>query len=151
MCKLPDRYRQFGFCCIPLPKQQMSERFGTGTKNDGIRNAYLNEFMFWATLTYFSSGALHWMKQLFIIETNFVKNGYSFRMSIFRLYSGLKLSFEHYSARKNLFLFACRCWDAILSLREMDYNFKFGGAIGDEYSYLECIICHYMQYYMMLP
>ena len=33
-----------------------------------------------------------------------------FLMSFFRLYPGLKLSFEHNSVRKNLFLSACFCW-----------------------------------------
>ena len=43
-----------------------------------------------------------------------------FLMSIFRLYPGLKLSFEHNIVRKNPFLSACFCWDSRLSLREMD-------------------------------
>ena len=51
-------------------------------------------------------------------------------MSIFRLYAVLKLSFEHNSVRKNLFLCACFCWDSRLSLREMDQKFKFGELIG---------------------
>ena len=50
-------------------------------------------------------------------------------MSIFRLYSGLKMSFEHNSVSKNLFLSACFCWDSGLSLRETDRKFKFGGTI----------------------
>ena len=33
-------------------------------------------------------------------------------MSIFPLYPGLKLSLEHNSVRKNLFLSACFCWDS---------------------------------------
>ena len=48
-------------------------------------------------------------------------------MSILRLYPGLKMSFEHKSARKNLFLSACFCWDSRLSLRQTDIKFKFGG------------------------
>ena len=52
-----------------------------------------------------------------------------FLMSIFRLYSGLKMSFEHNSVSKNLFLSACFCWDSGLSLRETDRKFKFGGTI----------------------
>ena len=46
------------------------------------------------------------------------------------------MSFEHNSARKNLFLSACFCWDSRLSLREMDQKFEFGGTIGYGYSYL---------------
>ena len=60
-----------------------------------------------------------------------------FLMSMFRLYQGLKMSFEHISVRKNLFLDACFCWDSRLSLREMDQKFKFGGLIGFENSCLD--------------
>ena len=60
-----------------------------------------------------------------------------FVMSIFRLYLGLKMSFEHKSVRKNLFLSACFCWDSRLSLRELDQKFKFGGTIGYGDSYLD--------------
>ena len=49
-----------------------------------------------------------------------------FLMSTFRLYPGLKMSFENNSVRKNLFLSACFCWDSRISLREMDQKFKFG-------------------------
>ena len=50
-----------------------------------------------------------------------------FPISVFRLYPGLKTSFEHNSVRKNLFLSACFYWDSGLSLREMDQKFKLGG------------------------
>ena len=53
-----------------------------------------------------------------------------FLMSIFRLYPGLKMSFEHNSVRKNLFLSAGFCWDSRLSLHEVDQKFKFGRHIG---------------------
>ena len=59
-----------------------------------------------------------------------------FLMSTFRLYPGLKMSFEHNSVRKILFLNACFCWDSRLSLREMNQNFKIGGTIGYGDSYL---------------
>ena len=36
-----------------------------------------NEYMYWATLTYSLSGTLYWMKQLFIIKVNLIKNGCS--------------------------------------------------------------------------
>ena len=62
-----------------------------------------------------------------------------FLMNIFRLYPGLKISFEHNSVRKNLFLSACFCWDSRLSLREMDQKFKFGGTIGYRDSYLDSV------------
>ena len=64
-------------------------------------------------------------------------------MSTFRLYPGLKMSFEHNSVRKNLFLSACFCWDCRLSLREMDQKFKFGGTIGYGDLYLEFLYRHF--------
>ena len=66
-----------------------------------------------------------------------------FLMSIFRLYPGLKLSFEHNSVRQNLFLSACFCWDSRISLREMHQKFKFGGTIGNGNSYLELFFRHF--------
>ena len=60
-------------------------------------------------------------------------------MSIFRLYPGLKTSFEHNSVCKNLFLSACFCWDSRLSLRETDQKYKFGGTIGYGVSYLDSV------------
>ena len=62
-----------------------------------------------------------------------------FLMSIFRLYPGLKLSFEHNSFRKNLFLSACFCWDSRLFSREMDQKFQFGGTIGYGSSCLDSV------------
>ena len=64
-------------------------------------------------------------------------------MSTFRLYPGLKTSFEHNSLRKNLFLSACFCWDSRLSLREMDQKLKIGGTIGYGDSYLEYLFRHF--------
>ena len=69
-----------------------------------------------------------------------------FLMSIFRLYPGLKLSFEHNSVRKNLFLSACFCWDSRLSLRGMDQKDKFGGTIGYGNSYLELLFRHFKKF-----
>ena len=76
-------------------------------------------------------------------------------MSNFRLYPGLKMSCEHKSARKNLFLIACFCWDSRLSLLQMDQKFKFGGTIGYRNSNLEFFFViskylDYTQYYVML-
>ena len=53
------------------------------------------------------------------------------------------MSFEHKTARKNLLLSACFCWDSRLSLREMDHKFKFGGTIGYVDSYLEFSFRHF--------
>ena len=76
-----------------------------------------------------------------------------FPISVFRLYPGLKMTFEHNSVRKNLFLSACFCWDSRLSLHEMDQKIKFGGLIGYGNSYLYFVTpkySDYTQYYMML-
>ena len=62
-----------------------------------------------------------------------------FLISVFRFYPGLKMSIEHNSVRKNLFLGACFCWTSCLSLREMDQNFPFGGLIGYGNSYLDSV------------
>ena len=62
-----------------------------------------------------------------------------FLNSVFRLYHGLKITFEHNSVRKNLYLSACFCWDSRLSLREMDQKIKFGGLIGFGSSYLDSV------------
>ena len=64
-------------------------------------------------------------------------------MSIFRLYPGLKLSFEHNSVRKDPLLSACFCWDSRLSVREMDQTFNFGGTIRYGDSYLEFLFRHF--------
>ena len=64
-------------------------------------------------------------------------------MSIYRLYPGLKVSFEHNSVHKNLYLSACFCWHSRLSLREMDQKYKIGGAIGYGNSYLELLFRHF--------
>ena len=62
-----------------------------------------------------------------------------FLTSIFRLYPGLKMSFEHNSVRKNLFLSACFCWDSRFPLREMGHKFKFGGTNVYGESYLDSV------------
>ena len=66
-----------------------------------------------------------------------------FLMSIFQLYPGLKLSFEHNSVRKNVFLSAGFCWNSRLSSREMDQKNKFGGTIGYGNSYFELLFRHF--------
>ena len=62
-----------------------------------------------------------------------------FLFSVFRLYPGLKLSVEHNSVRKNLFLSACFCWDSRLSLHEMDQKFIIVGLIGYGNSLLDSV------------
>ena len=87
-------------------------------------------------MTYFTSGALYWMKQLFIFEKTLSRTDVLFLMGICRLYLGFKKSFEHNSVRKNQFLSASFCWDSSLSLRELDQKYKFGRTIGFGDSYL---------------
>ena len=62
-----------------------------------------------------------------------------FLISVFRLYPGLKMSFEHNSVRKNISLCACFCWDSGLSLREMDQKIIFDGLIDYGNSYLDSV------------
>ena len=63
-----------------------------------------------------------------------------FLISVSRLYPGLKMTFEHNTCRKNLFLIACFCWDSNLSLHEMEHKFKFGGLIGYGNSCLDSVL-----------
>ena len=63
-----------------------------------------------------------------------------FLLSIFRLYPGLNLSFEHDKTRKNLFLRAGFCLDSRLALGEMYQKYKFGETIGYADSNLEFFI-----------
>ena len=60
-------------------------------------------------------------------------------ISVFRLYPGLKISFEHNSVRKNLLLSDCFYWKSRLPLREMDQKFPIGGLIGYVNSYLDSV------------
>ena len=107
------------------------------------KNSYLNENIYWVILTCSLSGALYWMKQLFIIKQTPSGKDVFFLMSISRLYPGLKLSSENNSVRKNLFVCACFCWDSRPSLREMDKKFMFVGNIGYGDSYLEFLFRHF--------
>ena len=95
-----------------------------------------NEFILWATSTYSAGGALYWMKQLFLVNKNSVKNGCFFPHEPFAIVPGIKNSFEHNNFRKNLLLSACFCWNFWIFLGDMDQKFKFGGTIGYEDSYL---------------
>ena len=53
-----------------------------------------------------------------------------FLLNVFRLYPGIKMSFEHNCSRKNMFQSTCFYWVSGLPLREMDQKFKIGGLIG---------------------
>ena len=69
-----------------------------------------------------------------------------FVISVFRMYPGIKMSFENNIVRKNLFLSACFCWDSRLSLCEMDQNFKLGGLSGYGNSYLDSVFRYWKRY-----
>ena len=71
-----------------------------------------------------------------------------FLISSFRLYAGLKMSFEHNSVRKNVFLIACFCWVSRFYLREMNQKIKFGGTIGYGDSYLNSVF-HYSKVFRL--
>ena len=63
-------------------------------------------------------------------------------MNIFRFCPGIKLSFEHNSARRNQFLNACFCWNSKQSLREIEQKFTFGGTICYGDLYLDFLLRH---------
>ena len=54
----------------------------------------------------------------------------------------MKMSFEHNSLRKNLFLSACLCCDSGLSLRKMDQKNEVVGPIGYGNSCLDSVFCY---------
>ena len=54
------------------------------------KSVLLNAFTSRATLTFSTSSALYWMKQLFKINTNTVKNGCSFPHELFPIVPGIK-------------------------------------------------------------
>ena len=66
-----------------------------------------------------------------------------FLLSIFELYLGSKMSFEHNSVLKTLYLSAWFRWDSKLSLREMDQKLKFDGTVGYGDSHLELLFHHF--------
>ena len=66
-----------------------------------------------------------------------------FLNSVFRLYPIFQMAFEHKSVRENLFLNACFCWVARLSLHEMDQKFEFDGTVDYGDSYLKFLFHHF--------
>ena len=58
-------------------------------KRQKTKSFVLNKCIFWDTLTSFSGGALYWKKQLFIIKTNFVRNGCSLPYELFPNATGI--------------------------------------------------------------
>ena len=66
-------------------------------------HSWENEFIFWATLQYSTSGVLYWMKQLFGIKTNSIMNGYSLSNEQFLIVSGIKILNRTRKCLKNYF------------------------------------------------
>ena len=92
-----------------------------------------------ATLTFSTSGALYWMKQLSIINKLWQERMFFSSQVFSDCTRDWKMSFEHNSVRKNLFPNACFCWDSRLPLHEMDQKFRFGGLIGFGNSSLDSV------------
>ena len=90
-------------------------------------------------MTYSFSGALYWMKRLFIIEVNFINNGYYLSSELFLTLPRSNTFFFHNCTGKNLVLRACFYWDGTISLREVDQKFLLCGKIGYGDSYLDSV------------
>ena len=84
------------------------------------------ENFFRATMTFLKSGTLYWMKQLFLIKTNFVRICNELSLIV----PGISNVNWAQKFPSNLFLNASLCWDSTLFLRDMGQNIKFGGTIG---------------------
>ena len=83
------------------------------------QRSWKNEYIYCVTLTYFPSDALYWMKELFVIKTNFVKNEWYLssdhfqieprvKIDLWTLQFSQKLSFECVSL---LVWLTFRTWD----------------------------------------
>ena len=84
-------------------------------------------------MTYYTSVALYWMKQLFLIRTNSAKLDAPYLIRFFPLYPGLKLF-------QNLLLSAGLCWESRNFFREIDQMFISGGTISYGDSYLKFLL-----------
>ena len=85
-------------------------------------------------MTYFSSGALYWMRQLLKVWLKRTSSGMDVLslMSFFQLYPGSELSFKHNSACESFF------WVPVsVGIFETDQKVIFGGTIGYGDSNLE--------------
>ena len=65
-----------------------------------------NEFIYWIKLTFYSDGALYWMKQLFMSKTNSTTNGYSLPKEHFPIVTGIELVICSQKLFKCMFLLA---------------------------------------------
>ena len=138
MCKFTDGYRQVEYCHVTLPKQLIPQRYWNWSEVQRIPvtsgKTSLSLEIHWHILQ-----AVHctgWYNYSWLKQTPSRMDVF-FLVSIFRLYPGLRISFEHNIVRKNLFQSACFCGDCRLFLREMDQKFKTGGTIDYGHSFLE--------------
>ena len=107
-------------------------------------------------MTYFLSGALHWMKQPFIIKVIFIKSGCRLSSKHFPTLPQIKI--ENLSTivlEKIIFPSACYYWKGTISLREVEQKFSHGGKNGYRDSYLDSVLRYFkdsdcMQYYKFL-
>ena len=144
MCKLQDWCRQIEYCRVLLRKHFSPERWWSWSDIDRILDA-LEKTSISIELHSQIFEALHctgWINcSQFKQFSSRMDN--PFRMSIFRLYPAIKVSFEHKSCRRNLFSSAFPYWDARTSLQRVDQNFKSGGTIGYWDQYLEFLFRHF--------
>ena len=56
-----------------------------------VERVYLSTILDWVRLTIFSSGALYWLKQLFITKTKSVNKGCFFSNDLLPRFSGIKI------------------------------------------------------------
>ena len=130
-------------CRLPLSNQHVTQGYWNGYKVDWIQKTSC-----YARLPH----ELHWhfLQAVHCIGWNngsLLKQPPSrmdvlFLISVFRLYSGLKMSYEHNSVCKNLFLNAYFCWGSRLSSREMDQKIISGGLIEYGKSCLDSLFCY---------
>ena len=101
--------------------------------------SWQNGFISWTALIYSTSGALYWMKQLFIFKTNPVKNGCSLSNERFSIVPGIESVFWTQKCSQKPFSKCMLLLGFYIFLREMDQKSKFGGTIGYGNSYLELL------------
>ena len=88
------------------------------------------------------SGALYWMKQLFITNLNFIKNGCYLFSEHFSTLPQSEIQLFHNCTPKNLFPTTCYYWEATISLRKVDQKFLHGQKFGYGDSYLDSVFCY---------
>ena len=85
------------------------------------------------------SDALYWMRQLFIIKVNFIKNGCYLSSEHFSTSPQNEIQIYSQLYSQIFFLSACYYWDGTISLREVDQKILHVGRIGYGASYLASV------------